>query len=96
MKEKSVLNKKEEDELLGSAVGKEEIVKDSSISWDGLNLLVRIPKEIARYLDINEGDRFKKNLRFIITEENGKIEKRFEIIERTNPRRRSKNDKKSR
>lgn len=97
MNKKNVLTKEEEEELLGSVSGKEEIIKESSISWDGLNLLVRIPKEIAKYLGLDEKNRFEKNLKFVITEENGKVEKRFDVVERLKPKRSfRKNGKKSR
>jgi len=36
-----------------------DIDKISSISSDGRNLLIRIPKEIVDFLRLNKGDRFR-------------------------------------
>lgn len=85
MVDKSVL-KKEEIAVLLKGVGSSEILeKESALSWDGRNLIVRIPKEIADVLRIDKENRFKKNFRFLIDEKEGKKTCSFEIVERTKP-----------
>lgn len=81
--------KKKEVEFLAEGIEeqKEEIVGVSAISWDGRNLIVRIPKEIADYLQLNETNRFQKNLQFKIEADlNDAVKKTFDVIERTEPK----------
>jgi len=94
IKEKSVLTKTEEEELFQEIEGGEKIEKEVSLSWDGKNLMLRLPKEICHFLDLTSKNRFKKNFRFIIEEKDGKIEKSFELVERTRPKRKE-NEKKN-
>ncbi len=97
MRKKSVLSRTDEEELLTSVDSGEKITKDSSISWDGLNLLVRIPKEIAEYLSLDKNNRFEKSFRFMISDDGKNAEKTFDVVERTRPKREfKKNGKKSR
>ncbi len=85
MKDKNVLKPYEITELLKAVGGSDKLEKESAISWDGRNLIIRIPKEIAEILDINEKNRFKKNFKFLIDEKEGKRTLTFEITQRTKP-----------
>lgn len=85
-----VLTKKEEEEILSELKEGEVIEQEVAISWDGRNLLTRFPKEIADFLGITEENRFKKNIKFIVEEINGKVKKRFEVVERKNGKRKEK------
>lgn len=66
------------------------------IGWDGSNLVIRLPKDIASYLNVTKENRFKKSIKFIIKAKDEEVEKRFDIIERTKPKRifKKKNAKK--
>ncbi len=85
-----VLTKKEKERLFSQIESNEKIEREVSLSWDGKNLIVRFPRDIADYLDVNEKNRFEKNLKFIVEEKDGKIDQRFEIVERTTPKRKVK------
>lgn len=85
MKDKNVLKLDEIAELLKGIGGSDRLEKESAISWDGRNLIIRIPREIADVLKINEKNRFKKNFKFIIEEKGGKRIQTFDITERTKP-----------
>jgi len=67
---------------------KEEVIeREATLSWDGTNLLLRLPKEIADYLNVNKENRFEKSILFKIREKtDGSIEKTFQIIKRTKKR----------
>ena len=87
------LTKREEEELLKSALGEREIIeKDVSLSWDGKNLMVRIPKEISDYLNLNKENRFKKKIRFSIIEKSEGVIQSFEVADRDQPRRKIRKD----
>jgi hypothetical protein len=90
-----VLNSKEEDELLKDIKHSEIIEKESSLSWDGVNLITRIPKEIADYLKINMDNRFDKSIVFKIEDKDGIITKGFDIIDRTKPKKKNGQTKKT-
>ena len=62
------LTKKEEEKLLRSLKEGESIEKEVSISWDGINLFLRLPKEIATFLGVNKDNRFERNMKFIVKE----------------------------
>ena len=85
MKDKNVLKLDEIAELLKGIGGSDRLEKESAISWDGRNLIIRIPREIADVLKINEKNRFKKNFKFIIDEKDGKRIQSFEITDRNKP-----------
>jgi hypothetical protein len=85
MGENNVLKEEEIKELLKGTTNEERIEKESAISWDGRNLMIRIPKEIADYLKINEKNRFEKSFKFEIKIDKDNIQKTFEITERTKP-----------
>ena len=81
MNKKGVLTESEEKEFY-KAIGKSEVIeKEASISWDGRNLLLRLPKEIADYLGVEEENEAKKKIVFKIKETNGKVKKECEIID---------------
>lgn len=82
MKEKSVLLKTEKEKLLKVVNPYEKIEKKANISSDGKNFVIRIPKEVADYLGITKENKNKKAIKFIIKEENDKINKTFEVTER--------------
>jgi hypothetical protein len=82
MIKKGVLTESEKEEFF-KALGRSEIIeKEASISWDGANLLLRLPREIADYLDINEKNRLTKKIIFRIEEANGEMKKEFDVKER--------------
>ncbi|MEK6927097.1 MAG: hypothetical protein AABX11_01560 [Nanoarchaeota archaeon] len=91
----TVLNKEEEKAFRKYVTNEDCIQKESSLSWDGSNLIVRIPKEMAEYLDLTEKNRFTKSILFKIKEKEGQIIKTFEVIDRTKQRkiRKEKHDK---
>lgn len=91
----NVLSKKEEDKLLKGLEASEKIEKEASLSWDGTNLLVRLPKELSEFLDLNEKNRFKKQIKFIVEEKEGEVKKTFEVVERTKPKRKLNKNVKS-
>lgn len=78
--------KTEEIQKLISEVNREEVIeKESAISWDGRNLIIRIPREIADYLKLDEKNRFEKNFKFKITSGEKETKQEFEIVQRTKP-----------
>ena len=85
MVDKNVLKREEITELLKDLKGSETLEKESAISWDGRNLIIRVPREIADYLKINEKNRLQKSFKFIIEDNNGERTQKFEIVERTKP-----------
>jgi len=91
MVDNNVLKNEEIKELLKSISGSEKLEKESAISWDGRNLIVRIPREIADIFKIDKNNRFEKNFKFTIEEKEGKKVQSFEIVERTKPMKEKKN-----
>ena len=85
MDKNNVLRIDEISELLKGISGSDKLEKESAISWDGRNLIIRIPREISDILKINEENRFKKNFKFIIDEKDGKRIQSFEITDRNKP-----------
>ena len=59
MSEKDVLKSEEIKKLISTISDSEIIEKESAIAWDGKNLVIRLPKEIAAYLKINKENRFE-------------------------------------
>ena len=59
------ISKKQLEELMNV---KPSVEKIATVSSDGRNLLVRIPKDVREFLDLNKGDK----LRFLV-EDSGKI-----------------------
>ena len=89
-----VLTKKEKDKLATKIDVGEKIEKEVSLSWDGKNLVIRFPKDIADYFGVNKNNRFTKNVKLTVEEKNGKITKEFDVVDRTTPRKIiKKNDK---
>lgn len=82
-----VLTENEQNKLISNVEHGEKIEKDVSLSWDGKNLILRFPKDIAEYFGIYEKNRFTKSIKFIVEEIDGKIRKSFDVIERTKPKR---------
>ena len=80
MTKSPVLNKEEEKELLKALNKYEKVERTASLSWDGTNILLRLPREIADYLNINQKNRSEKLMKFIIEETNDGVKKSFEII----------------
>jgi hypothetical protein len=91
MTDNNVLKTEEIEKLFKGLTGSEKLERESAISYDGRNLIIRIPKEIADVLRINDKNRFEKNFKFIIDENEGKKIQSFEITERTKPIRETKN-----
>jgi hypothetical protein len=85
MVDNSVLKEDEIRKLISEVSQEEVIEKESAISWDGRNLIIRIPREISDYLKIDEKNRFEKNFKFKITSIKNETRKEFEIVERTKP-----------
>lgn len=79
-----VLTKKDEEKLLKEIDEEEVIEKEVAFSWDGKNLIVRFPKELADYLEVNKDNRFEKKLRLVLKEKHGEIETKFEVCDRKN------------
>jgi len=93
--EKDGLSKKDFEEVKQLINPKESIEKESAFGWDGKNLTIRLPREIASYFQITKENRFDKTFLIKVNENNiGEIEKTFDIIKRTKPRRK-KNAKKT-
>lgn len=82
MKEKSVLKKEEKEEILKILNNHEKIVREASLSWDGSNILLRLPKEIADYLKIDKKSCYNKNMKFTVEEINEGVKQTFEIVDR--------------
>ena len=76
------LTKREEEKLLKDSVNSEVIEKAMSFSWDGKNLVVRFPRDVAQYLKVTEKNRKEKKLLFRIVEQNNEVTKTFEVIEK--------------
>ncbi len=88
----NLLKKDELAALLKEVSSPDKLEKESAISWDSRNLVIRIPKEIAEVLNINEKNRFKKSFKFVIEEKNGEKVQSFIITERSKPRKKVKNE----
>jgi cytochrome c2 len=54
---------------------------EASMSWDGTNNVVRIPKEVSDFLDINEKNRKNKRMKFEIIEKNEQLTQIITIID---------------
>ncbi len=78
MSDTNVLKKEEKEEVLKALNSNEKIEREASISWDGSNFLVRIPKDIVDYLKIEK----KNNILFIVDETKEGIKKTFEITKK--------------
>ena len=88
-----VLTKEDVVYLFSGLDTSENIEVEASFSWDGRNLLVRIPKDLANFLKINQDNRFENKIKFIVSEKNGRIkEQRFEILKRLEPRKKTRKD----
>jgi len=81
----SVLKEDELKKLISEVNHEEVIEKESAISWDGRNLIIRLPREVADYLKLDEKNRFEKNFKFKITMNQNEKKQEFEIIKRTKP-----------
>ncbi|MEK6933839.1 MAG: hypothetical protein AABW75_03115 [Nanoarchaeota archaeon] len=93
----NVLTKEEKKRLLQNLEDTvEHIEKEVAFSWDGTNLLVRFPKEIAEYFKIDKHNRFMKKLKFIVENKEGVIKKEFEIVERKGEKNATTTEKKTR
>ncbi len=75
------LTKIEKEKITGSIEEGEVIEKIASFSWDGKNLVVRFPKDIANFLNVNEENRKSKKLKFLVVEKNGEMTREFEVID---------------
>lgn len=91
----NVLTKEEKEKLLKQIDRTEHIEKAVAFSWDGTNLLVRFPKEIAQYLNINKDNRFTKKLKFILESKEEIIKQTFEIIDKIGEKNASKKTSKN-
>ena len=90
-----VHDKREVEELLKKQLSSQENVeKIASINWDGKNFLIRIPKEIAEVSGLNKENVFEKEIKFHVSiDRTGKIlSKSFDVIDRTRPKRKVKNN----
>lgn len=77
--------KKEEEERLFQELQKKEVIERfASFSWDGKNLVIRFPKEIADTLGVNKENRKEKKLRLLVKIDNDKIETEFSVVEKEN------------
>ncbi len=74
------LTKREEEKLFEEMQREEVIEKEVSFSWDGKNLVVRFPKEIAETLKVTKENRKLKKLKFTIKVDGDKATKEFSII----------------
>ncbi len=84
---KEVLNKKEVEEIKSLVDQKEVIEREVALLWDGSNIMVKFPKEISKFLGLNEKNRMNKSLLLRIKENpDGGIDKSFEIIQRIKKR----------
>ena len=84
MGEENVLTKNEKEALIEELNNHEVIEKTVSLSWDGTNLLLRIPKEIAEYIGANKDNRFRKSLMFRIEESEKGVTQEFKLVDRKN------------
>ncbi len=85
--EKNVLTKEDRGEIKSLIKPEEVIEKKIALSWDGKNIMIRLPKEIAEYFDVNEENRFEKMLVLKVKEYDGRMKKTFDIIKRNKPKR---------
>jgi hypothetical protein len=93
--EKDGLTKKDFEEVKQLIEPKETIEKEVALGWDGKNITIRLPREITSYFQITKENRLSKTFSIKIHErDRGNIEKTFDIIQRTKPRRK-KNAKKT-
>lgn len=84
MTKKGVLTK-EEREILEMEFSKGEKIKtSSSISYDGKNFLIRIPKDIIDYFGVTKLNRKNKKINFIVIEEENNLIKQFDISDEKN------------
>ena len=96
MRKKEVLTKKEKEEIKGIIEAHELIEKEAVLSWDGSNLFLRVPREIADYLELKEEDRFNKSILLSIKGyPDGKTEQTFRVIKRRRKIRKKKNANKT-
>ena len=89
--------KKEEFDLLTSGLKENEeiIEEEAALGWDGRNLLIRLPKDIAQFLELSEHNRFKKNIKFTIKHDlEGIVTKSFDVVERQTLKKKNKHGKK--
>lgn len=87
--------RKEELDLLTSGLKENEeiIEEEAAIGWDGRNLIIRLPKDIAVFLGLSEKNRFKKNIKFMIQHNlEGQVVKEFDIVDRKSPKKEVKED----
>jgi len=90
MVENNVLKEEEMRELLKGVNNEEVLEKESAISWDGRNLIIRIPREITDFFNIDEHNRFQKSFKFKITSNEKQTIREFDIVERTKPKKENK------
>lgn len=87
MNKKSVLTTKEKEKFL-EVIGEEgeKIDETAKLSWDGSSVLLRLPKAVADYFEVNQETAKFNEIRFFIKEkrERGKMKviKTFEIKKR--------------
>ena len=82
-----VLTKDEEKDVNKLLNNREIIEREATLAWDGTNILLRLPKDIANYLDITKENRFEKSILFKIKElSESKAETVFEVINRIKKR----------
>jgi len=86
MTKEAVLSLEDSNFIKKSLEEGETIERIVNFSWDGSNLLLRIPKEISQFLNLNKDNRFEKSLKFIIKGLPEKSINTFEVIERTTPK----------
>ncbi len=73
--------KKNEEEKLFKEIDDEEIIERfASFSWDGKNLVIRFPKEIADVLGVNKENRKEKKLRLLVKV--NESENSFSVVEK--------------
>lgn len=84
---------KEIEEALEKGLVKKEkpIIKVAYINWDGGNFLIRVPKEIARISGLTKENVLKRKISFKVEiGDKEEMVKTFDIIKRTEPKRRTK------
>jgi len=87
MAEEHVLTNEDAKILFRDIDNKDIIEKEASLSWDGRNIIVRIPKEISDYLNLNEENRFEKNIKFSVEINGDESKKTFDVVKRNKPKR---------
>jgi hypothetical protein len=75
------ITEEEMEKLVEGLDDSEKIIKEAAISWDGTNNVVRIPKEVSDFLDINEKNRKNKRMKFEIIEKNEQLTQIITIID---------------